>query len=42
MRNWVEAIWLAWAVAATAFATFMGVFAIIALGYWTLGLLGVA
>lgn len=42
MRNAIEAIWVLGAIAALAFATFMAVFAVLAFGYWSLGLLGIA
>lgn len=42
MRNAWEALWVVCACGAVAFATFMLVFAVLALGYWTLGLIGLA
>lgn len=42
MHNAWEAAWVICACVACAFATFMLAFAVLAFGYWTLGLLGLA
>lgn len=42
MRNVGEGVWLVCVAAALCFATFMVVFAVMALGYWMLGLMGLA
>jgi hypothetical protein len=42
MRNKAEFAWIVLAIAATAFATFMAMFGVVAFIYWLLGFLGLA